>query len=121
MIASLFTTVDPFPYCHSFSRIFETIVFKYVLRFLDGNNILYEYQFGSRKHHSTSHAKITLVERITKAIATGKYIIGVFSDLKKAFDTVDHCILLNKLEKNWNQGQPTQLVEKLFVFQGTIC
>ena len=79
-----------------FSRIF---VFKYVLRFLDDNNILYEYQFGSRKHHSTSHAIITLVERVTKALDRGKYIVGVFLDLKKAFDTVDLCILLNKIEK----------------------
>ena len=49
-----------------FSRIFEKIVFKHVLRFLDDNNILYEYQFGFRKHHSTSQAIITLVERVTK-------------------------------------------------------
>ena len=78
--------------------------------------MLYEYQFGFREHHSTSHAIITLVERVTKALDTGKYIVGVFLDLKKAFDTVDHCILLNKLENIWNQGQPTQLVKKLFVF-----
>ena len=82
-----------------FSRILEKNVVKYVLRFLDDNNILYEYQFGFRKHHSTSHAIITLVERVTKALNTGKYIVGVFLDLKKAFDTIDHFILLNKLEK----------------------
>ena len=82
-----------------FSIIFEKIVSKYVLRFLDDNNIMYEYQFGFRKHHSTSHAIITLVERVTKALDPGKYIVGVFLDLKKAFDTVDHCILLNILEK----------------------
>ena len=87
-----------------FSKIFEKIVSKYVLRFLDDNNILYEYQFGFGKHHSTSHAIITLVERVTKALDTGKYIVGVFLDLKKAFDTVDHCILLNKLEKYGIRG-----------------
>ena len=47
---------------------------------------------------------ITLVERVTKALDTGKYIVGVFLDLKKAFDTVDHCILLNKLEKYGIRG-----------------
>ena len=66
--------------------------------FLDKNNILYEYQFGFRKNHSTSHAIITLVERVTKALDTGKYVVGVFLDLKKAFNTVDHAILLRKLE-----------------------
>ena len=81
-----------------FSNRSEKIVFKYVLRFLDDNNILYEYQFGFRKHHSKSHAIITLVERVTKVLDTGKYIVGVFLDLKKAFNTVYHCILLNKLE-----------------------
>ena len=81
-----------------FSKIFEKVMFTYVIEFLDENNILYEYQFGFRKHHSTSHAIITLVERVTKALDTGKYVVGVFLDLKKAFDTVDHAILLRKLE-----------------------
>ena len=75
-----------------FSKIFEKVMFTYVIEFLDENNILYEYQFGFRKNHSTSHAIITLVERVTKALDTGKYVVGVFLDLKKAFDTVDQAI-----------------------------
>ena len=77
-----------------FSKIFEKIVYKYVIDFFDYHNILYDHQFGFRKHHSTSHAVITLVERVTKALDTGKIIVGVFLDLKKAFDMVDHSILL---------------------------
>ena len=49
-------------------------------------------------------ALITLSERVTKALDTGKYIVGVFLDLKKAFDTVDHSILLKKLEKYGIRG-----------------
>ena len=62
--------------------------------FLDDNNIPFDHQFGFRKHHSTSHSVITLVERVTKAHDTDKIIVGVFLDPKKAFDTVDHNILL---------------------------
>ena len=45
-----------------------------------------------------NHAIITLVDRVTKALDTGKYVVGVFIDLKKAFDSIDHGILLRKLE-----------------------
>ena len=69
----------------------------YVIDFFENINMLYKYQFGFRKKHSTSHAIITLAERVSKALDTGKYVVGVFIDLKKAFDTVDHSILLNKL------------------------
>ena len=81
-----------------FSKIFEKVIFRYVIEFFEENNILYEYQFGFRKNHSTSHAIITLVKRVTKALDTGKYVVGIFIDLKKAFDTIDHGILMRKLE-----------------------
>ena len=87
-----------------FSKIFEKIVYKYVKDFFDDNNILHDHQFGFRKHHSTSHAVITLVQRVTKALDTGKIIVGVFLNLKKAFDTVDHSILLKKMEKYGIRG-----------------
>ena len=45
-----------------FSKIFEKVMFTYVIEFLDENNIIYQYQFGFRKNHSTSHAIITLIE-----------------------------------------------------------
>ena len=69
----------------------------HIMDFLDTNNILYDKQFGFRKSHSTSHAIITLVDKVSRALDTGKFIVGVFLDLKKAFDTVDHTILLKKL------------------------
>ena len=80
-----------------FSKIFEKIMASHIMDFLDTNNILYDKQFGFRKSHSTSHAIITLVDKVFRALDTGKFIVRVFLDLKKAFDTVDHTILLKKL------------------------
>ena len=65
---------------------------------MDENQLFYCNQFGFRKQHSTRHAFMTLVEKVSKALDTGKIVVGVFLDLKRAFDTVDHTILLRKLQ-----------------------
>ena len=59
---------------------------------------IYPKQFGFRAGYSTTHSLIDIVENIRKTIETRKYGCGVFIDLKKAFDTVNHDILLRKLE-----------------------
>ena len=72
-------------------------------------NCLSELQFGFRYKHSTSHALVSITEKIRKALDTGHFASGIFIDLQKAFDTVDHNILVSKLEyygvrgtaKNW--------------------
>ena len=80
-----------------FSKVFEKIVYNHVLDFIDDNNVLYDYQYGFRHSHSTQQAIITLVDRITKSLDKGHIAITILLDLKKAFDTVDHRILLRKL------------------------
>ena len=64
-----------------FSKILETIVANYVLNFLDQHAILYDHQFGFRRGHSTSHAIISLVEKVFCSIDTGKIVVDVFSGL----------------------------------------
>ena len=65
------------------SKIFEKIMHKYLINFIDKHNILYKYQFHFRKSHSTNHAIILLVDKINNALDSGNVLIGVFLDLKK--------------------------------------
>ena len=60
--------------------------------------MLYKYQFDFRKGYSTNFAMITLIDKISQALAKGNYVLGIFLDLSKAFDTVNHSILWKKLK-----------------------
>ena len=73
-------------------------MFKRVSNFLNKHDCLYKQQFGFRSKHSTSHAVLSMVQEIREATEQGNTAIGVFVDFKKAFDTVNHSILLKKLD-----------------------
>ena len=60
--------------------------------------MIYKHQYGFRKKHSTNHALISITEQIRNALDDNKFAFGIFVDLQKAFDTVNHDILLKKLE-----------------------
>ena len=79
------------------SKIFEKIMFTRVQVFLNELQILYKYQFGFRKGHSTYMAHIVLMDKLIHAMENGEYVIGIYLDFSKAFDTVNHAILLDKL------------------------
>ena len=79
------------------SKVFEKIMYSRLLEFLENYQILYKNQFGFRKKHSTYMALMILVDKITKSLENGEFVIGIFLDFSKAFDTVNHDILLQKL------------------------
>ena len=78
-------------------KLLEKLIHDHLMDFFENNNILSNYQFGFRKNHSTIDSVATLVDNILHSINNGKVTLAAFIDFKKAFDTVNHNILLEKL------------------------
>ncbi len=93
------------------SKIYEKVIVSQLLDFFYVNHVFSDSQFGFRNKHSTSHAIIDLLNIIADAIENGDYTAAIFLDLKKAFDTVDHKILLKKLEHYGIKGTPLHLIK----------
>ncbi|MBY0580283.1 MAG: reverse transcriptase family protein, partial [Rickettsiales bacterium] len=91
------TNYRPISLLSNVSKIFEKVMHNKLFNFLNQNQCLYKHQFGFRKRYSTAHALIKITESIRVALDSGNFACGVFVDFQKAFDTVDHEILLSKL------------------------
>ena len=77
-------------------KIFEKIIHTRLMNFIDKHNIIILQQFGFLPKHSTIQALIEVVDNIRRNIDKGEYTLGIYLDLKEAFDTVNHEILLKK-------------------------
>ena len=93
-----FKNYRPISVLSCFSKVLERPMYNRLINYIDKNGILSKHQYGFRKNQSTEFAIIELIEKITKGIDKGKYTLGVFLDLSKAFNMLDHRILTKKLE-----------------------
>jgi len=88
------------------SKIMEKVVCKRVTSFLDRHNVITNSQFGFRRHHSCEQPLVLATDFIRRALDDGDHVMGVFLDLRKAFDVVSHRILLSKLSHYGIRGLP---------------
>ena len=88
----------PISLVSAISKILEKTVASKLTEHLETNNLLYEHQYGFLKGKSTEHNLLHLTNKIGEALNDDKYCIGIFLELKKAFDVVSHSILLKKLK-----------------------
>ena len=92
-----FNNYHPISLLSVFSKILERLMYNRLLKFINKHNFINKFQFGFRNKHSTFMALIILLENLIKALDDGNCAVGIFLDFQKAFDTIDHFILLDKL------------------------
>jgi hypothetical protein len=101
-----------------FNKLLEKLMSNRLLDFIQRKAILFDNHFGFRAKHSTDFAVLSIIDKIRKAIDERDFSCGIFLDLSKAFDTVNHEILIKKLEhygvrgvaKNWFEYSSTNII-----------
>ena len=95
----------------SFRKVFEKLVYNQLYNFLEKYCILYQYQFGFRKGYSTEQAILELTDSLNKAMNKKLVTYGLFLDFSKAFDTINHDILLSKVYRYGKRVNPLRWSE----------
>ncbi len=108
---TLFTNYRPISLLPALSKIFENIIFKQLYNNFQGKKLLYNSQYGFRAQHSTEIASLELDDRVIIEMDKNNTPLNIFLDLSKAFDTLDHKILLEKLKYYGIIGVAYRLME----------
>ena len=108
---SLFENYRPISLLPAISKVLEKIIALQLSSYFEKNKLLFDNQYGFRPKHSTEHAALELIDRITPKMDTNEIPLNIFLDLSKAFDTIDHSILLNKLKYYGLKGSTLNLFQ----------
>ena len=100
-----FSNYRPVSLLSQFSKILEKLFDKRLQSFIDKCSLISDCQYGFRPGCSTASALLELIEDISTSLDNKKVTVGVFIDLKKAFDTIDHGLLIRKLEHYGIRGK----------------
>ena len=109
------------------SKIFEKLIYNRFYKFFEDNDIIYNCQFGFRQNHSTIHAVQTAINSVVNSLNSSYHTMGIFIDFSKAFDTIQHTILLKKLEHYGIRGIALDLInnylsnKKQYVYYDNNC
>ena len=88
-----------------FSKILETIMYQSLFNHLSEHSLLYQKQFGFQQGHSVEHVIVRLIDQTNEKFENSCFTLGIFIDLSKPFDTVNHQILISKLKNYRVKGK----------------
>ena len=108
---TLFSNYRPISILSSVSKVFERLMYNQLFRYFCNLKMFYKSQYGFRKHHSTEYAVLELIDRVSYAMDQNLLPVNIYLDLSKAFDTLDHNILLHKLNYYGVKGNSLSLLK----------
>ena len=106
-----FSNYRPISLLPILAKLLERIMCAQLTEYLDSNSLLFKSQYGFRKKHNTDFATMDFVADIASSVDKGEFAFGVFIDLSKAFDTINHEVLLQKLKWYGIKGKPLDWFE----------